>query len=116
MNIRHFFDNADEKTIDRITEKYPPLSSADKERLYAMSKKKYNKEMTENKGNYIEVSGVECYRKPVWQKIASFAAVAVVAVSVVGGGIALTRGGSDTDISESISEQSSQVVGCSCPS
>lgn len=105
MNIRHFFDNADEKTIDRITEKYPPLSSADKERLYAMSKKKYNKEKTENKGNYIEVSGVERYRKPVWQKIASFAAVAVVAVSVVGGGIALTRGGSDTDISESISEQ-----------
>ncbi len=105
MNIQHFFDNADEKTIDTIAEKYPPLSSHDKERLYAMSKKKYNKEMTENTGNYIEVSGVERYRKPVWQKIASVAAVVVVAVGVVGGGITLTRNGADTDISESISEQ-----------
>ena len=49
MNIRHFFDNIDEKTIDRITEKYPPLSSDDKERLYAMSKNKYNSEKKENK-------------------------------------------------------------------
>ena len=44
MNIRHFFDNIDEKIIDRITEKYPPLSSDDKERLYAMSKNKYHSE------------------------------------------------------------------------
>lgn len=101
MDIRHLFDNADEKTIDRITEKYPPLSSADKERLYAMSKKKYNKEMTENTGNYIEVSGVERYRKPVWQKMISVAAVAVVAIGAVCGGIALNRNGADTDFSES---------------
>ncbi len=101
MNIRHFFDNADEKTIDRITEKYPPLSSADKERLYAMSEKKYNKIKKENTKNYIEVSGVERYRKPVWQKMISVVAVAVVAIGAVCGGIALNRNGADTDFSES---------------
>ncbi|MBR5512545.1 MAG: hypothetical protein IKV85_01005 [Ruminococcus sp.] len=109
MNIRHFFDNADEKTIDRITEKYPPLSSADKERLYAMSKKKYNKEMTENKGNYIEISGVERYHKPLWHKVLSAVAVAAVVLGGIGGGAALIRRNNDADILNNESSQLAEI-------
>lgn len=97
MNIRHFFDNFDEKTIDRITEKYPPLSSDDKERLYAMSKNKYNSEKKENKNNYSEVMGVERYRKPVWQKVISAVAAAVVVLGGIGGGVLLLGKSGETD-------------------
>lgn len=95
MNIRHFFDNIDEKTIDRITEKYPPLSSDDKERLYAMSKNKYN---SENKNDYSEVMGVERYRKPVWQKVISAVAAAVVVLGGIGGGVLLLGKSGETDL------------------
>ncbi len=97
MNIRHFFDNIDEKTIDRITEKYPPLSSDDKERLYAMSKNKYNSEKKENKNDYSEVMGVERYRKPVWQKVISAVAAAVVVLGGIGGGVLLLGKSGETD-------------------
>lgn len=102
MNIRHFFDNVDEKTIDRITENYPLLNSKDKERLYAMSKKKYNKEVTENTENYIEVSGVERYYKPVWHKVISAVAAAIVVVGGVSGGLLLLGKGGDTVPSSNI--------------
>lgn len=97
MNIRHFFDNIDEKTIDRITEKYLPLSSDDKERLYAMSKNKYNSEKKENKNDYSEVMGVERYRKPVWQKVISAVAAAVVVLGGIGGGVLLLGKSGETD-------------------
>lgn len=109
MNIRHFFDNIDEKTIDRITEKYPPLSSDDKERLYAMSKNKYNSEKKENKNDYSEVMGVERYRKPVWQKVISAVAAAVVVLGGVGGGAALIRRNNDADILKNESSQLAEI-------
>lgn len=109
MNIRHFFDNIDEKTIDRITEKYPPLSSDDKERLYAMSEKKYNRAKNENTKNYIEVSGVERYRKPVWQKVISAVAAAVVVLGGIGGGAALIRRNNDADIMKNESSQLAEI-------
>lgn len=109
MNIRHFFDNIDEKTIDRITEKYPPLSSDDKERLYAMSKNKYNSEKKENKNDYSEVMGVERYRKPVWQKVISAVAAAVVVLGGIGGGAALIRRNNDADILKNESSQLAEI-------
>ncbi len=109
MNIRHFFDNIDEKAIDRITEKYPPLSSDDKERLYAMSKNKYNSEKKENKNDYSEVMGVERYRKPVWHKVISAVAAAVVVLGGTGGGAALIRRNNDADILKNESSQLAEI-------
>lgn len=109
MNIRHFFDNADGKTIDRITENYPLLNSKDKERLYAMSKKKYNKEVTENTGNYIEVSGVERYYKPVWHKVISAVAAAVVVLGGIGCGVAYMKRQGNTDIVDNESQQLAEI-------
>ena len=109
MNIRHFFDNIDEKTIDRITEKYPPLSSDDKERLYAMSKNKYNSEKKENKNDYSEVMGVERYRKPIWHKVVSAVAAAVVVLGGIGGGAALIRRNNDADILKNESSQLAEI-------
>lgn len=111
MNIRHFFDNADEKTIDRITENYPLLNSKDKERLYAMSKKKYNRVQTENSPNTIEVSGVERYRKPVWHKVLSAVAAAVVVLGGIGGSVALMRRNNDVNISENELSQFAEIEG-----
>lgn len=109
MNIRHFFDNIDEKTIDRITEKYPPLSSDDKERLYAMSKNKYNSEKKENKNDYSEVMGVERYCKPVWHKVMSAVAAAVVVLGGIGGTLALIRRNNDADILKNESSQLAEI-------
>lgn len=91
MNIRNLFDNLDDKTIDIITEKYPYLESDDKERLYAMSKKKYDNTQTENINVYTEEMGVERYRKPFAARFAGVAA-AVLAVTVVIGGGAMLLG------------------------
>lgn len=116
MNIRNLFDNSDDKTIDRITEKYPFLNADDKERLFVMSKNKYNSEKTENTKNYSEVMSVERYRKPVWQKALSAVAVAVVALGGIGGGIWLLGNGNGagpmTDVvdSESIDEETTEDV------
>lgn len=95
MNIRNVFDNSDDKTIDRITTEYPILDADEKERLYAMSTKKYKSDVNEKKA--IEVSGVERYRKSAWQKMLSAVAALVVAAGAVGGGVLLLGKGGGVD-------------------
>lgn len=97
MNIRNAFDNSDETTIERITTEYPLLDADEKERLYAMSKEKYNSDIKNNKNNGTEVSGVERYRKPLWHKVLSAVAAAVVVVGGVGGGVLLLGKGGGVD-------------------
>lgn len=89
MNIHNLFDNLDDKTIDIITEKYPYLESDDKERLYAMSKKKYDNTQTENINVYTEEMGVERYRKPFAARFAGVAAAVLAVTLVIGGGAML---------------------------
>lgn len=97
MNIRNAFDNSDETTIERITTEYPLLDADEKERLYAMSKEKYNSDIKNNKNNGTEVSGVERYRKPLWHKVLSAVAAAVVVIGGVGGGVLLLGKGGGVD-------------------
>ncbi len=97
MNIHNFFDNPDDALIDRIAEEYPILDTDEKERLYAMSKNKYNSEKKENKNDYSEVMGVERYHKPLWHKVLSAVAAAVVVVGGVGGGVLLLGKGGGVD-------------------
>ena len=42
MKIDDIFDNADDITANKIAGNYPVLNEKDKERLFAMSKRKYN--------------------------------------------------------------------------
>ncbi len=97
MNIHDFFDNPDDAFIDRITEEYPILDTDKKERLYAMSKNKYNSDIKNDKNNGTEVSGVESYHKPLWHKVLSAVAAAVVVVGGVGGGVLLLGKGGGVD-------------------
>ena len=109
MNIRNAFDNSDETTIERITTEYPLLDADEKERLYAMSKEKYNSDIKNNKNNGTEVSGVERYRKPLWHKVLSAVAAAVVVLGGIGGGAALIRRNNDADILKKESSQLAEI-------
>ena len=107
MTIEEIFDNADEVTTDRISEKYPALSDSEKDRLFAMSKRKYNINNNNEYKNVNEVSGVERYSRPKWHKAVSVAAAAVLAVGGIGGGMALiSRNGQVTVSSSQVSEGS----------
>ena len=80
-------ENADNETMKQIAENCP-ASDVEMERMFAMSRKIYNERTKEsnNKDN-IEVSGVEHYRKPVWQKFAAIAAALVITGGAVAGGM-----------------------------
>ena len=86
MRSSDVFSNIDDKTAERLSVGYPVLDSRQKERLYAMSKRKY--EINAGNGSS-EVSGVERYSRPKWYKAASIAAAAVLVVAGIGGSTVL---------------------------
>ena len=93
MRFDDLFNDIDNNTADRLSKEYPVLKDEKRERLYAMSKRKYNiNEKHEN--NAAEVSGVEEYRRPKWYKGASIAAAAVLLIAGIGGSMAfISRNG-----------------------
>ena len=98
-------ENADDETV-RIIAADCPASDEEKERMFAMSRKIY-KERTKESNNIntetLEVSGVEKYRKPIWQKfVAAAAALALTAGAVTGGVLLFRKGGQNhvTNVSE----------------
>ncbi|SHM82588.1 hypothetical protein [Ruminococcus flavefaciens] len=93
MRSEDLFNDIDDKTADRLSKEYPVLNDEQKERLYAMSKRKFDIN-NENENNCIDVSGVEKYRRPKWYKGASVAAAAVLLVAGIGGSMAfISRSG-----------------------
>lgn len=80
-------DNADDEIIDKLA----PFSSDNetKKRVFSMSEKKFDKMINDRDRNneYADsVSGVDVYRRPVWQK----ALCAAAAFAVIAGGIGAT--------------------------
>ena len=93
MRFDDLFNDIDNNTADRLSKEYPVLKDEKRERLYAMSKRKYNIN-EKNENNAAEVSGVEEYRRPKWYKGASIAAAAVLLVAGIGGSMAfISRNG-----------------------
>lgn len=82
MRTDDVFNDIDSKTADRLSKEYPVLDDERKERLYAMSKRKFD---IKNDNNSIDVSGVEKYRRPAWYKGISIAAAAVLLIGGIGG-------------------------------
>lgn len=82
MRTDDVFNDIDSKTADRLAKEYPVLGDEQKERLYAMSKRKFDIK-TDNSS--IDVSGVEKYRRPRWFKGVSVAAAALLLVAGIGG-------------------------------
>ena len=77
MRTDDVFNDIDSRTADRLAKEYPVLRDEQKERLYAMSKRKFDIK-TDNSS--IDVSGVEKYRRPRWFKGVSVAAAALLLV------------------------------------
>ena len=89
------FENADDETKKKIAA-HCPASDKEKERMFAMSRKIYNERSKDNNydGN-IEVSGVEQYKKPIWQRFTSIASALLLITAIgVGGGLMLKNRGS----------------------
>lgn len=112
MKSDDLFNDIDKKTAQWLSEDYPVLKAEQKERLYAMSKRKYNiHDIKED--NALEVSGVEKYRRPKWYKGASIAAAAVLLVAGIGGSIGfISRNGHapSAEVEESITETAEAVT------
>ncbi|WP_028517550.1 hypothetical protein [Ruminococcus flavefaciens] len=76
------FKEIDNMIIDKISEEFPVLTEAEKERIFAMSEKKYNMD-NQDKNNMVfdedtEVRGVEQYNRPILSRIVSTAAAVAV--------------------------------------
>lgn len=106
MRFDDLFNDIDNNTADRLSEEYPVLKDDRKERLYAMSKRKYD--MNDVFGDKLnDVSGVEKYRRPKWYKSASIAAAAVLLVGGIGGSMAFISRNANvpsTEVEESVPE------------
>lgn len=104
MRTDDVFNDIDSKTADRLAKEYPVLKDEQKERLYAMSKRKFDIKIDNSS---IDVSGVEKYRRPKWFKGVSVAAAALLLVSGIGGSMYyISRNGKApaAEVEESISE------------
>ena len=82
MRTDDVFNDIDSRTADRLAKEYPVLRDEQKERLYAMSKRKFDIKIDNSS---IDVSGVEKYRRPKWFKGVSVAAAALLLVAGIGG-------------------------------
>ena len=99
MRFDDLFNDIDNNTAYRLSEEYPVLKDDRKERLYAMSKRKYD--MNDVFGDKLnDVSGVEKYRRPKWYKSASIAAAAVLLVGGIGGSMAFISRNSNSPSAE----------------
>lgn len=129
MNDKEFdltmLENADNETMKRIAENCP-ASDEEMERMFAMSRKIYNERTKEsNNTDNIEVSGVEQYRKPIWQKFTAVAAALVLTGGVVAGGMYFMKNKNSfnsndpvpvvTDPATSPSTQPASIVEEGCP-
>ena len=82
MRTDDVFNDIDNNTAERLSKEYPVLKDEQKERLYAMSKRKFD---IKNDNSSIDVSGVEKYRRPKWYKGVGSAAAAVLLTGGIGG-------------------------------
>jgi len=95
MRMNDLFKELDDMDIDMIAQEFPVLTPDEKERIYAMSERKYDKE-TNNENDFsdkdeIVVSGVEHYKRPVWYKYASAAAAVILVIGGISGSMLLMK-------------------------
>ena len=93
--LDYLFSNKD-SDIDRVAEKYTAAGNKEKEKIYEITRKKYNilreEEANTSEDGFIkEAEGVERYSRPKWIRFVSAAAAAVVLLTGVCGGVFLTR-------------------------
>lgn len=81
----------DESDIEDIAENYPAAGQQEKEKIYEICKRKYNKEKSKavegpEKDGYIkQAEGVEVYKRPKLYRILSAAAALIIVAGGIGG-------------------------------
>ena len=89
------FRDIDDMTVEEIADRYPVLTEKEKDRMFAMSERKFNiKERKKEEDNVRQmvfaadgVEGVEEYDRPMWMRILTTAA----ALFLIGGSLAVGR-------------------------
>lgn len=89
------FSNKD-SDIEHIADRYKAASEKDKEKIYEISKRKYNilksEESESASDDYVkEAEGVEHYSRPVWYRWVYASAASVMLVGAISGGLILAR-------------------------
>ena len=102
-------NNAGKSITDRLEAEFPPRDEKEKEKIFSMSERKFNiKTNGHNSFDEHTVSGVEVYKRPVWQRFIGIAAAfAVVAGGITGGAFAMKRF-RNTPVASSESEGNTQ--------
>lgn len=80
MNKNDLFKELDGMDIENIAKDFPVLTDDEKERIYAMSERKYNISDNTNEefSRETEVSGVEVYKRPKWRTASIAASLALL--------------------------------------
>ena len=117
MKNNDLFISIDDETIDQLAQDFPILTDEEKERMYAMSERKYN--ITNDKNADFtaeaEVSGVDVYKRPKW-RTASIAASLALLIGAGGfGGYNIAKQfhsgtENDNDVPTTVSEDISQTI------
>ena len=104
MREKNLFDilgNAEDDSMERLTDKCPEITDAQLDRLLAMSERKYKMKKKDTETNRTEkdnditmsetVSGVERSRRPVWFTPLCTAASLILVAGIIFGGASLFR-------------------------
>lgn len=119
MKKKNVFENTENMILDKMSQEFPVLTDEEKERIFAMSERKYNiSKNNEDVNNKFEdfdtdtnneVKGVEQYSQPMWYRIISVAAAAVLTFGGVAGSMMLMKHGSrnipTTEVEETTSAE-----------
>jgi hypothetical protein len=80
-------ENAEQSVIERLTAEYPPRDEKEKEKIFSMSERKFkNRSGNITRNEEQTVSGVEVYKRPMWQRFLSIAAAFAIVVGGAAGG------------------------------
>ena len=116
MKDNDLFFDLDDETIDMLAQEFPVLTDEEKERMYAMSERKYNitNDTNDNYSAETEVSGVERYNRPKWKTASVAASLALLIGAGSFGGYNIAKqlhSGTEDDpnVPTTVSEDMSQV-------
>lgn len=106
----------DDEAIEKLAQEFPVLTDEEKERMYAMSERKYNITEDTNTGfnSETEVSGVDVYKRPKWRTASIAASLALLIGAGSFGGYNIAKqfsngNNNDPDVPTKVSEDMSQA-------
>lgn len=111
-NLKDLLNKSEDVNIERLTEGKRVMTDAERERIFAMSKKKLENMKSGVSADMGEdnVNGVESYRRPVLTRFAGMAAAALLVVGGIGGGAYVAHNMKHTSPDEVVVQPATGVV------